>query len=105
MMMRLFVTSLLSGVPHRANHALPATEVGGQSEYKRENRWPIVLLACGFVALVITYAVLIPPFEGFDALAHYGYITYLRGHRQLPLLDQPTANISYELVAQPPLYY
>jgi hypothetical protein len=66
---------------------------------------PIIFLSGVFLSLVITYAVLIPPFEGFDALAHYGYITYLRSHRQLPMLDRPTAKLSYELVAQPPLYY
>ncbi|MFN8491964.1 MAG: glycosyltransferase family 39 protein [Caldilineaceae bacterium] len=58
-----------------------------------------------FLGLAGVYAKVIPPFEGFDALAHYGYITYLRTHRQLPPLDRPTADISYEAVAQPPLYY
>jgi len=65
----------------------------------------IALLAGLFLILVITYATIIPPFEGFDALAHYGYITYLRGQRQLPPLDRPTGAISYELIAHPPLYY
>src|SRR5215207_9010508 len=65
----------------------------------------IGLLAALFLILVTTYAVIIPPFEGFDALAHYGYVTYLRGHRQLPPLDRPTGAISYELIAHPPLYY
>ena len=65
----------------------------------------IGLLAALFLILATTYAVIIPPFEGFDALAHYGYVTYLRGHRQLPPLDRPTGAISYELIAHPPLYY
>ncbi|MCX6044140.1 MAG: glycosyltransferase family 39 protein [Chloroflexi bacterium] len=83
--------------------APPAT-VGKARQPRRQN-WPIIGLMALFLGLVTTYAVLIPPFEGFDALAHYGYITYLRTHRQLPLLDRPTARLSYELVAQPPLYY
>ncbi len=80
----------------------PAMVVAG---HRRRQHWPIVGLMALFLGLATTYAALIPPFEGFDALAHYGYITYLRTHHQLPWLDRPTANLSYELVAQPPLYY
>jgi hypothetical protein len=58
-----------------------------------------------FLLLVSTYAVVTPPFEGFDSLAHYGYITYLRTYQRLPVLDRATAKYSYELIAQPPLYY
>ncbi|CAN5729277.1 hypothetical protein BH10CHL1_BH10CHL1_13110 [soil metagenome] len=90
--------------------AIPEKLVAHQSavadaRQSRRQNWSIVWLMVLFLALATTYAALIPPFEGFDALAHYGYITYLRTHRQLPLLDRPTANLSYELVAQPPLYY
>jgi len=73
--------------------------------YRGLHKRLIGLLAALFLILATTYAVIIPPFEGFDALAHYGYVTYLRSHRQLPPLDRPTGAISYELIAHPPLYY
>ena len=68
-------------------------------------RRPLLLLAGLFIAIAIVYVALIPPFEGFDALAHYRYITHLRQTHRLPMLDQQTSAISYEAVAQPPLYY
>ncbi len=69
------------------------------------SRWLLVGLLVLFLALVSTYAVVTPPFEGFDSLAHYGYITYLRTTWRLPVLDRPTVKQSYELITQPPLYY
>ena len=51
------------------------------------------------------YLAIIPPFEGFDSFAHYSAITHLRVTRQPQMLDRATADISYELIAQPPLYH
>ncbi len=119
MMNRLWTTltqSARGGALRLTAQSYPSPEIGGRvqqpqsaavvdASQRRRQNWAIALLMSLFLGLVITYAALIPPLEGFDALAHYRYITYLRAHRQLPLLGRSTANLSYELVAQPPLYY
>lgn len=58
-----------------------------------------------FVVFSLLYNVIIPPFEGFDEVAHYSYISYLHTEKQLPYLDRETAVYSYELITQPPLYF
>ena len=104
--------SLAKNLPGAPRQAIPSPAEQGKKEFslsavlaRSPDSWPLLVLVGLFLALVLTYSAIIPLFEGFDALAHYGYITYLRSHHQLPMLDRPTADISYELVAQPPLYY
>lgn len=63
----------------------------------------LVLLT--FVALALLYAWIVPPLEGFDALAHFGYAGYLHQERRLPTVDRELVPRSYELVVQPPLYF
>ena len=62
----------------------------------------VLVLTC-FVALL--YGTVVPPFEGPDADAHFGYVAFLRDHPGFPPLDAQTAAISHEAVQQPPLYY
>lgn len=63
---------------------------------------PTVVLYCLLVSL---YLYVVPSLEGFDSIAHYNYVNYLGQRRKLPSLDNETAQVSYELVQQPPLYY
>lgn len=65
----------------------------------------IALILLAFLALVLSYIRIVPPLEGFDGAAHFGYIGYLHQERALPRLDPETAVRSYELIQQPPLYY
>ncbi len=70
------------GAPRLAAvHSDPRSASGGQSlpslltavdaaSQQRPQNWTIALLLSLFLGLVITYAALIPPLEGFDALAH-----------------------------------
>ena len=62
-------------------------------------------LCAAFLLFAAVYLAIIPPFEGFDSFAHYSAITHLRVTRQPQMLDRATADISYELIAQPPLYH
>lgn len=58
-----------------------------------------------YLALAAGYAAAVPLFEGYDAQAHYRAATFYRAEHQLPELTAATAAISYELIAQPPLYH
>ncbi len=58
-----------------------------------------------YAAIVAIYLTIIPPLQGFDSVAHFNYVNYLRQHRSWPAIDATTATYSYELPQQPPLYY
>lgn len=58
-----------------------------------------------FLLLTFLYALVVPPLEGFDALAHLKYAAYLNQERRLPRLEPETVDYSYELITQPPLYF
>ncbi|MCU0513285.1 MAG: glycosyltransferase family 39 protein [Anaerolineae bacterium] len=62
----------------------------------------LLLLLTGWGTLRLL--VLLPPLEGTDEVAHFGYIAYVRQHGQLPPLttDNP---IVLQQTGQPPLYY
>ena len=68
-------------------------------------RWLLALAVTVFLALAAVYAAIIPVFEGFDAQAHYGAAGYYRSDFTPPVLNEQAAKRSYELIAQPPLYY
>lgn len=58
-----------------------------------------------YLALASAYLSIVPPLEGFDAIAHMNAINYWRQEKRLPQIDLPTNQYSYELLTQPPLYY
>jgi 4-amino-4-deoxy-L-arabinose transferase-like glycosyltransferase len=62
-------------------------------------------IALAFLLLAGLYATIVPPLEGFDALAHFGYAAFLHQERRLPTLEPATVRASYELITQPPLYF
>jgi len=64
--------------------------------------WLILFL---YLAVATAYLWVTPPLEGFDAIAHMNHINYLRKEGHFPPIDRPTADFSYELITQPPLYY
>jgi 4-amino-4-deoxy-L-arabinose transferase-like glycosyltransferase len=66
---------------------------------------PLGLIVLAYLAYAGLYLRIIPPLEGFDAIAHFNYVNYVREQRRLPPIDQPSAVFSYETVQQPPLYY
>ena len=75
---------------------------------RRWLRWPylgLLLTLLLYLSLATVYLVVTPPLAGFDAIAHMNHINYLRKFRQLPPIDHTTAEFSYELLTQPPLYY
>jgi len=41
-------------------------------------------VAAGFTLLCLAYALLLPPYEGFDETAHYSYVTLLADRGQIP---------------------
>jgi hypothetical protein len=63
------------------------------------------LLIALFLLFTAMYAFATPVFEGFDAQAYYKAATYFRDKKQLPTLAPETVDYSYELIAQPPLYF
>ncbi|RIK38838.1 MAG: hypothetical protein DCC55_19910, partial [Chloroflexi bacterium] len=58
-----------------------------------------------FLLLAFVYALIVPPLEGFDALAHFKYAAFLHQEQRLPMLEPEIVDYSYELVTQPPLYF
>ena len=82
----------VDGVTARAGSRFPA-------------RAALLLLCALFLGMAGLYTWIIPPLEGFDASAHYMATLYWREFRSPPPLDEATAQYSYELIAQPPLYH
>ncbi|HXF61156.1 MAG TPA: glycosyltransferase family 39 protein [Caldilineaceae bacterium] len=67
--------------------------------------WALGGLAAIFLALAGLYAWAVPPLEGFDAIAHFRAVVYLRAHPRPYVLNAATLDASYELITQPPLYH
>jgi hypothetical protein len=63
------------------------------------------LVVALYAAIIAIYLAIIPPLQGFDSVAHFNTVNYLRQHRNWPAIDATTAAYSYELPQQPPLYY
>ncbi len=63
------------------------------------------LVVALFAAYITIYLVIIPPLQGFDSVAHFNYINYLRQFQRWPAIDGTSAAYSYEIPQQPPLYY
>jgi len=70
----------------------------------RQSRGLLAILVI-YLALASIYLSIVPPLEGFDAIAHMNAINYWRQEQRLPQIDLPTNQYSYELLTQPPLYY
>ncbi len=69
-------------------------------------RWQgLITVLLLYLALATVYLVVVPPLEGFDALAHMNAIHYWRQEQAPPTIDLATNQYSYELLTQPPLYY
>jgi hypothetical protein len=73
----------------------------------RMSKVPKLLILTLLVYLVIAslYAHFVPPLNGYDGIAHFNYINFLRKERRLPQVNSEALQFSYELVQQPPLYY
>lgn len=56
-------------------------------------------------AIIAIYLAIIPPLQGFDSVAHFNFVNYLRQHRDWPAINPSTAAYSYQIPQQPPLYY
>lgn len=65
----------------------------------------VSLLLGAYLLLAAAYGLATPDLEAPDAGAHFRYVAYFHDHPQIPSYDLPTANVSHELVQQPPLYY
>lgn len=66
----------------------------------------LILLLSAFALLAITYAVVVPLFEGPDEDDHFRYAKYLADHRALPVqLFQQGGGGAGHQGWQPPLYY
>lgn len=72
---------------------------------RRGETWALAALLAGFVLMAAIYFQTVPPLEGFDATAHVRAVLHLRATQRLPRLDNATAQVSYELITQPPLYH
>ncbi len=58
-----------------------------------------------FLALGITYSVMVPPFESPDEVWHYLYVKYVADRKGLPVYDGVNPLPMYQEASQPPLYY
>ena len=72
---------------------------------RRSELVAFALLLGAYVILAAAYGLATPDLEAPDAGAHFRYVAFLHDHPQMPAYDLPTANVSHELVQQPPLYY
>jgi hypothetical protein len=71
----------------------------------RFERWVLAGLLVVFLTVAGLYAWVTPPLEGFDADAYFLAGLHLAATGRLPELDATTRAASYELIAQPPLYF
>ncbi len=71
--------------------------------------WPALLILLSFLALGLTYSLIVPPFEAGDESRHYAVVKYMADTGRLPLQDEAIAGDAmphWEHEGnQPPLYY
>ena len=65
----------------------------------------LILTLLIYLVIASLYAHFVPPLDGYDGVAHFNYINFLRKEHRLPQMDSEALPFSYELVQQPPLYY
>jgi len=65
----------------------------------------LVIILALFLALGLTYSVVVPPFETPDEVWHYLYVKYVAEARGLPVYDGANPLPMYQEASQPPLYY
>jgi hypothetical protein len=67
----------------------------------------ITLVVAAYLALALTYSVVIPPFEGLDEIEHFGVARYVADTARLPVQGDPSLAAYYirQEASQPPLYY
>ncbi len=68
--------------------------------------YPALILAC-FIALALTYGLVVPPFENLDETEHFEVVRYIAEVGSLPVHGTPEAE-SYHYrqeASQPPLYH
>jgi hypothetical protein len=71
-----------------------------KTRFKAE-RFALPALLCVFVAVALTYSVVIPLGEAPDEVPHWSYVQYLVQNQRLPLSEGAVSGESH----QPPLYY
>lgn len=65
----------------------------------------LILVLLVYLVIASLYSYFVPALDGYDGIAHFNYINYLRKNQKMPMIDDYAATFSYELVQQPPLYY
>lgn len=67
----------------------------------------ILPLVLAFVALGLTYGLVVPPFENLDELEHFGVVRHIVETGRLPVHGAPEAEIYHyrQEASQPPLYH
>lgn len=97
--------SMWSFMENRPQSGADGTPDAGRRSLDRTPLWLLGGVSLLFLVLAGLYAWVTPPLEGFDAAEHYMATLYWREYRRPPPLDNETAQYSYELIAQPPLYH
>jgi 4-amino-4-deoxy-L-arabinose transferase-like glycosyltransferase len=67
----------------------------------------ITAVVAAYLALALTYGVVVPPFEGLDEVEHFGVVRYVADTGRLPVQGD-AALAAYRVrqeASQPPLYY
>jgi 4-amino-4-deoxy-L-arabinose transferase-like glycosyltransferase len=72
---------------------------------ERLERGLLIAILSLFVALSVTYSVVVPPFEASDELWHYPMVKYIAGHGRLPVQDPAAVGPWRQEGSQAPLYY
>lgn len=71
-----------------------------------KTRPAIFLILTLYLALGLTYGMIVPPFEGLDEPGHFEVVRYIAENDRLPVLGQEEEPYLYrQEAAQPPLYY
>ena len=90
---------MTTGANHRLHHT---TKSLGRVSTSRKL---LILTLLLYLLIVSLYARWVPALDGYDGVAHFNYINFLRKEHRLPQVDSNALQFSYELVQQPPLYY
>lgn len=73
--------------------------------FRRPQWLGLAIILLLYLVVATAYLLVVPPLEGFDALAHMNAVNYWRQEQAPPTIDLATNQYSYELLTQPPLYY
>lgn len=74
---------------------------------KKAHRCGVGLILLVYLALGLTYGLVVPPFENLDEIEHFGVVRYIADTGGLPVHGTPAAEVYHyrQEASQPPLYY